>query len=98
LAQVEVDGAWAQGYGFYLVGLVGSSGSDLALLTGGKLGKVTVVVTLPDEWGKKGKASAKPNDSSITKHTTKALHEEFHCRERKEKEKKKKQKKKQRKQ
>ena len=31
----------------YLVGLVGGSGSDLALLTGGELGEVTVVVTLP---------------------------------------------------
>jgi hypothetical protein len=31
----------------YLVGIVGSSGGSLALVTGGELGKVTVVVTLP---------------------------------------------------
>jgi len=31
----------------YLVGLVGSSGSKLALLAGSELGKITVVVTLP---------------------------------------------------
>jgi len=31
----------------YLVGVVGGSGSALALLTTGELGKVTVVVTLP---------------------------------------------------
>ena len=33
--------------GTYLVGLVGSGGSSLALVTGGELGEVTVVVTLP---------------------------------------------------
>ena len=31
----------------YLVGLVGSRGSDLALLARGELGEVSVVVTLP---------------------------------------------------
>jgi hypothetical protein len=31
----------------YLVGIVGSGGSSLALVTGSELGKVTVVVTLP---------------------------------------------------
>lgn len=31
----------------YLVGLMGSGGGGLALLTGGKLSEVTVVVTLP---------------------------------------------------
>jgi MFS-type transporter involved in bile tolerance (Atg22 family) len=33
--------------GSYLVGLVGSGGSNLALLAGSELGEVTVVVTLP---------------------------------------------------
>ena len=33
--------------GIYLVGLVGSSGGNLALLARGELGEVTVVVTLP---------------------------------------------------
>ena len=37
--------AWA-----YLVGLVGSGGSDLALLARGELGEITVVVTLPASW------------------------------------------------
>jgi hypothetical protein len=35
------------GVGAYLVGLVSGSGSDLALLARGELGKVAVVVTLP---------------------------------------------------
>jgi hypothetical protein len=33
--------------GTYLVGIVGSGGGSLALVTRGELGKVTVVVTLP---------------------------------------------------
>lgn len=32
----------------YLVGLVGSGGSNLALLPGGELSEVAVVVTLPE--------------------------------------------------
>jgi hypothetical protein len=32
----------------YLVGIVSSSGSSLALVARGELGKVTVVVTLPE--------------------------------------------------
>jgi len=32
-----------------LVSVVSSSGSVLALVTGGKLGKITVVVTLPNK-------------------------------------------------
>lgn len=33
--------------GSHLVSLMGSSGSNLALLAGGELGKITVVITLP---------------------------------------------------
>jgi hypothetical protein len=37
----------------YLVGIVGSGGGSLALVAGGELGKVTVVVTLPGESSEK---------------------------------------------
>jgi hypothetical protein len=38
----------------YLVGIVGSGSSTLAFLTRGKLGEVTVVVTLPVDLNKLG--------------------------------------------
>lgn len=40
---------WLRVVETYLVSLVGSSGSILALLAGGKLSEITVVITLPVE-------------------------------------------------
>jgi len=51
---------------FYLVSLVGSSGSDFALLTRREFGEIAVVVTLPTEFVSKRLMFFKPT----VKHTS----------------------------